>query len=976
MVMKRILFVLFALISLNAFSQLQVKEGSFKHVHGGVIEDTEEYKDDNEMPMALIKISTENIPEQERMKLLFNGNRETQIRKVPKTGQMWIYISAEAATFVNIKHPDYGTCKYLLPERLCDYCVYEMVLQYVPMSSVSENAYLIIKTDQPDAEIFIDNEYAGKQFVHKQLAVGSTHTWKVKCNLFHTESGSLTITNEEKVLDLSLVPEYGFVYVTTGKETGAKVYIDENLVGETPYKSDKMSVGKYKVKVVKDQFKTTEKTVDVYDKETTRADMEMLSVFVDVTVSVADNSSEVYIDDEYKSKGNWTGKLIEGNHVVEMRKANYRTEQKTIELVAGKKTNVLFGTPVAINGMLNVSSSPSGATVYIDEKNYGQTPIYIDPILIGTHTLKLEKQGCATITKTITIKEGETLNLNEKLQSGKDVVIKTEINGDKVYVDGKYVGLSPVKVNVSYDYHDLKIERDGKTLLKRINLSNVNKNVNVVDVKWNEYNGHEYVDLGLSVMWATCNVGANIPEESGGYYAWGETETKEEYSKENSKTCGKKMTDISGNAQYDAATANWGGIWRMPTRTEKIELYAKCNWEEVFLNDVKGYKVTGPNGNSIFIPKTGYISGRYVQGRNILFWTSTTDDYFNGDAYVLNKDSYVDEENREYGIPVRPVIDACGSIEVKNVLEGADVYINGKHYGTTPLLIPKIKTGEYELKLMKIGFPTKTKSITVKRDECLTIEQVQDWKYYKEITINTNYNGAKVYVDGSYAGNSPLKILLAYGTHVVKVDHKEGLQTQNILVDQHCSGVVNMELILRKTNGRQFVDLGLSVKWATYNVGANAPEQYGDYFAWGETMPKRRYTEKNSLTYCKTMGDISGNVKYDAATANWGGDWRMPTMVEMHELLGKCKWEETKLNGVKGYKVTGPNGNYIFLPAAGCIEYGNKNYNIGGVELEYWTSTPSSRWNGVAYNIYYSPYRKELEDTWRYDGLSIRAVME
>ena len=92
--MKKILLVLFVFILLNAFSQLQVKEGSFKYLPGGVIEDKETYTDDNESPMALIKISTENIPEQERMRLVFAGNRETQILKVPKTGQMWIYISA------------------------------------------------------------------------------------------------------------------------------------------------------------------------------------------------------------------------------------------------------------------------------------------------------------------------------------------------------------------------------------------------------------------------------------------------------------------------------------------------------------------------------------------------------------------------------------------------------------------------------------------------------------------------------------------------------------------------------------------------------------------------------------------------------------------------------------------------------------------------------------------------------------------
>ncbi len=80
--------------------------------------------------------------------------------------------------------------------------------------------------------------------------------------------------------------------------------------------------------------------------------------------------------------------------------------------------------------------------------------------------------------------------------------------------------------------------------------------------------GHEYVDLGLSVKWATCNVGATKPEEYGNYYAWGETATKSEYTEDNSLTYGKQMRDISGNAQYDAATANWGGTWRMPTNDE------------------------------------------------------------------------------------------------------------------------------------------------------------------------------------------------------------------------------------------------------------------------------------------------------------------------------------------------------------------------------------------------------------------------
>lgn len=91
-------------------------------------------------------------------------------------------------------------------------------------------------------------------------------------------------------------------------------------------------------------------------------------------------------------------------------------------------------------------------------------------------------------------------------------------------------------------------------------------------------NGHEYVDLGLpsGLKWATCNVGANKPEDYGNYYAWGETGTKSSYGASNSKTYGKQMNDIKGNSQYDAARSNWGGSWRLPTEKELEELVNKC----------------------------------------------------------------------------------------------------------------------------------------------------------------------------------------------------------------------------------------------------------------------------------------------------------------------------------------------------------------------------------------------------------------
>lgn len=117
------------------------------------------------------------------------------------------------------------------------------------------------------------------------------------------------------------------------------------------------------------------------------------------------------------------------------------------------------------------------------------------------------------------------------------------------------------------------------------------------------------------------------------------------------------------------------------------------------------------------------------------------------------------------------------------------------------------------------------------------------------------------------------------------------------------------------------VDLGLSVKWADVNLGSSAPEEFGYYFAWGETKTKNSYTEANYVflkgesesgeIVCEDIGlDIAGTT-YDVAKAMWGGEWRMPTEKEFNELHEKCKWEWTNVHGINGYKITGPNGNYF-----------------------------------------------------------------
>ena len=177
-------------------------------------------------------------------------------------------------------------------------------------------------------------------------------------------------------------------------------------------------------------------------------------------------------------------------------------------------------------------------------------------------------------------------------------------------------------------------------------------------------------------------------------------------------------------------------------------------------------------------------------------------------------------------------------------------------------------------------------------------------------------------------------------------------------------------------NGHEYVDLGLpsGLKWATCNVGATTPEDYGDYFAWGETNPKAEYTLENSITYGEQMSDISGNAQYDAAAANWGGSWRMPTREEMQELVDNCTWTWTTMNDVNGYRVEGPNGNSIFLSAAG-YRYDGSLYDAGSYGY-YWSSTPFESHSDYAYRLYFYSSYHNVDYGHRYYGHSVRPVSE
>ena len=329
----------------------------------------------------------------------------------------------------------------------------------------------------------------------------------------------------------------------------------------------------------------------------------------------------------------------------------------------------------------------------------------------------------------------------------------------------------------------------------------------------------EYVDLGLSVKWATFNVGATSPEDYGDYFVAGD---KYDYLIGQTEVTRALWKAVMGNLPNNSAT----------TTDAPID---NVTWGEC----------------QEFINQLNSLTGMHFRFPTKEEWLYAA----KGGPY--NKDFLY-----------------SGSDNIDEV---------GWYDGNTPGGVQPVA----QLKPNALGIYDMTGNV---------------WEWVLQTS-----NNAHLYVGGSYAFNATSCLLGNKGT-ATSPDHK---------------GSIGLRLVL---DTHQYVDLGLSVKWATFNVGATSPEEYGDYFAWGETEPKETYswatykwcdgTDANITKYNTIDGKTILEPTDDAAQVHRGDKWRMPTKAECQELIDSCTWEWTTSNNISGYRVTGPNGNSIFLPAA------------------------------------------------------------
>ena len=440
----------------------------------------------------------------------------------------------------------------------------------------------------------------------------------------------------------------------------------------------------------------------------------------------------------------------------------------------------------------------------------------------------------------------------------------------------------------------------------------------------------EAVDLGLSVKWAPVNFGATAENAPGYYVGWGDVTGLNQSTILNYFPVLNPTSDIV-NGKYDIVHSLWGDQWRMPSLKEVKELMEGCDC--TYDETRKGWKVTSKKDatKSIFLPMQGYRKGTNTINDNTLgaYWTGSLNkqDDKTASALVLSSTDFATADSLRYlGLQIRPVYGAF--------YEGAKV---------KSATVTNCSKNDAYIKVTFEGNYADASEIGLCYGTTSNIDPDQGNKVTAEAT--------DVASDGTYTfhiENLKPNTTCYFAAYIVYQEHRNLGATASLVTKS-------------KFPVAEMVDLGLSVKWAKWNMGASSEKDFGSYIAWGDPTGENQSFENSD--YPNDYGDISG-TKHDVATTQWGGKWRMPTPDEWKELDNLTKELVTLDNGTKVYKVTAANGNYIYIPRGGYQT--SKGLQDVNVSASYWTSENTSETfaKGVQIGKVSSTFESEDQKGW------------
>ena len=396
-------------------------------------------KDQNNETAALIKVVTTETG------FVFDGGMLGIVGTTQRAGEIWVYVPPKSRK-ITISHPQLGVLRdYFYPISIEAGRTYEMVLATGRVTTIVQESaggqYLVMKVSPSDAEVSIDEvPYEVENDEVTVFLKYGKHTYRVSAALHESEVGQIDMGNTKKEMAVTLRPAYGLLQIESDP-TGAEVYIDGDYepAGTTPFTSKRLVPGQHRLLFKRAEYKNHTLDITVPGDGSTQPVRATLPPNFALTTITAAGDADIYVNDERKGNGRWSGRLTTGLYTIEARKASHYPTRQTVEIAAGEQRHIDLAAPVPRYGSLNVSTRPSGATVAIDGVTLpGTTPNIYTDVLIGDHTITLTKPGCAPVEQRITVEEGQILPLDFTLQDDAETLYNIGLryyNGDGVGQD-------------------------------------------------------------------------------------------------------------------------------------------------------------------------------------------------------------------------------------------------------------------------------------------------------------------------------------------------------------------------------------------------------------------------------------------------------------------------------------------------------------------------------------------------------------
>lgn len=298
----------------------------------------------------------------------------------------------------------------------------------------SKPQFVVFVVEPKSAVVLIDGKlYTPQDGVVTTVLESGGYSYSISAKDYHDATGTFSVAGAKVEKSINLDPAYGWLEVRSSQLDGAAVFVDNQLIGTAPVKSGKLSSGEHTVKIVKELYDAHTAVVTISDNKITTYNPTLSADFANVTLN-AFNGAEIWINGEKKGTTKWSGRLATGAYIFEARKAGHRTTTLAKSISATPAYQVYnLEAPTAIMGGVVVTTTPAMADVAVDGKSVGRTPISLDNLIIGQHTITITKEGYSTHTEQITVVQDKSVNLDIALHKGTKGPYKV---GDFYDVDG------------------------------------------------------------------------------------------------------------------------------------------------------------------------------------------------------------------------------------------------------------------------------------------------------------------------------------------------------------------------------------------------------------------------------------------------------------------------------------------------------------------------------------------------------------